>query len=333
MTPPGQLTPHNRSPLHLVGRFDQLFTGAERELPDLAAGLRNRRPVAMWSDVPPHPAYAAQGVRQIQPFAGAMPRGGTVLIGGVHVNLGQWLAHARPSRVVLRYNLPNHERLFDVIEQVRGMTGLEPELQFCSHALQLAVSLPGQVEVSLIDLGPFLAGPVARPARPFTIGRASRDVPEKHHADDPALYRMLAAQGFRVRILGGSCLAPQLQGVPGIELLPAGAEEVAAFYRTLDVFFYRTGQFAEPYGRVVFEAMASGLPVVASTVGGYAEFIAGSEAAVLVPPQSQEQAYDALCLLADDAPLRLRMGRAGRLRAIDLHGDAAVDEALGFYSA
>ena len=57
--------------------------------------------------------------------------------------------------------------------------------------------------------------------RPFTVGRVSRDALDKHHPEDPALYRMLASRGLRVRIMGGTCLASALVGVEGVELLPA----------------------------------------------------------------------------------------------------------------
>lgn len=318
------------SPLHLIGSFTDPYTGAERELPDLADCIGTRRKVMLWSDMPPHPAYAKLGVRAIRPFAGQVPKGGMLLLGGVHVGLGIWLRHARPERIALRYNLARHERLYEVYSQLRDETGVEPELLFVSHALQLGAGLPGSIERSLIRLEPFLSEPVARPDRPaFTIGRASRDTPEKHHRDDVALYRMLAARGWRIRILGGTCLAPQLAGVPGVELLPAGAQDVAAFYRTLDAMFYRTGGFNEAYGRVVFEAMASGLPVVAAAVGGYAECIAHGVNGFLV--KSQEEALNTLEMLAPDRSLRERVGQAARLRAQELHGNQAIEAQLQFF--
>ncbi|MCJ0763587.1 glycosyltransferase [Variovorax terrae] len=320
----------SKTPLHLLGKFSSPFIGAERELPDLAQCLAGRRETVLWSDAPPHPAFSAHGVRVIRPFAQDFPKGGMLLMGGVHVPLGIWLHHCRPERVALRYNLPQHERLFSLIEHVRAVTGVEPELLFASQALQLSVGLPGVVEPSLIRLDAFLKTPVERPDRGvFTVGRASRDVPEKHHAEDAALYRMLAAHGVRVRIMGGTCLASQLAGVAGIELLPTGAEEVSSFYRTLDAVLYRTGAFYEPYGRVVFEAMASGLPVVAASTGGYAEFLTQEQDGFLF--RTQEEAFNLLMRLAADRPLRERVGHAARQRATALHGAEAIEAMLQFY--
>ena len=316
--------------LHMVGRFDDPHTGAERSLPDLADALQGRRETALWSVVPPHPMFAARGVRVIDGEQGAGPTGGSLLISGVHVRLDDWLDRAAPAQVILRYNLPNHLRLFDAIARIREATDRDPDLVFVSRAMQQSVALPGRVEPSLIRLDRFLQVPVRRPARPLTVGRLSRDVIEKHSPDDVALYRSLAARGFRVRVMGGTCLQGALGSVPGLELLPAGAADAADFLASLDVFFYRTGSFIEPYGRVVLEAMASGLPVVVAANGGFAEQIHPGQDGVLV--QTQEQAMSALLALAADETQRHRMGEAARATALRAHGPAAFEAIVENYT-
>lgn len=318
--------------VHLVGYFDDPYAGAERELFVLAGLLARSRSVQLWSVVPPHRWYLAQGVRAVQPFAGQFPRNGVLLWGGAHVAPGIWLPHARFDRVILHCNLASYARLFALVEALREATALEPELVFASQALRLTAGLPGRVVYSLMDIAPFLQAARARlpsAGRPLTVGRISRDAPDKHHPQDPLLYRMLAARGWRVRIQGGTCLAAQLAGVAGVELLPAGAEEAVDFYQTLDVFFYRTGATVEAYGRVVAEAMASGLPVVAGSQGGYAEIVLPGETGFLVG--SQEEAWDALQHLAGHAPLRQAMRQAAMRQAERLHGDAAIATALDAY--
>jgi glycosyltransferase involved in cell wall biosynthesis len=165
----------------------------------------------------------------------------------------------------------------------------------------------------------------------FTVGRVSRDTLEKHHQDDPALYKMLAAYGMRVRIMGGTCLLPALAGVPGIELLPAGALPVAEFYNGLDAMLYRTGVQTEPYGRVVFEAMASALPVVAGAHGGYAQYIEQGRDGLLV--RTQEEALEAVRTLAAKPELCQSLGAAARAKAIALHGGQAVETLVQYYLA
>ena len=316
--------------LHVLGNFSDPYTGAERELPDLAAALQGRRDCVLWSVAPPHPVYAAQGVRLLDAANGQFPRGGMLLLGGVHLGIGEWIREARPERVAMRYNLPQHERVCRMAAYLELMTGLQPELLFCSRMQQRSVGLPGRFEASLIRLAPFLAVPFQRPTgRPFTVGRASRDVLEKHHPDDVGLYRLLAARGVQVRIMGGTCLAPWLTGVPGIELLPVGAMPVQDFFASLDTFVYRTGGFNEPYGRVVFEAMATGLPVVVADSGGFADEVTpGHDGFVFA---TREQAFDALTRLQAEPDLRARMAVAARDTAVRLHGDAAIEANLAFY--
>ncbi|MBP7566570.1 MAG: glycosyltransferase family 4 protein [Burkholderiaceae bacterium] len=318
------------TPLHLVSRFQEPHAGAELELPDLADALAGRRECRLWSVDDPHPVYVARGVRRLDVQRGDSPVGGMLLLGGVHVALGPWLEDGRFERIAVRYNLPLHERLLRMIARIRHATGLDPELLFVSEVMRSALALPGRIEPSFIALPPYLSIPVARPpGRPFTVGRVSRDVLEKHHPDDVILYRLLASTGAQVRIMGGTCLAPWLDGVEGIELLPAGAEPVAAFNASLDTFYYRTGGMFEPYGRVVFEAMASGLPVVVSRQGGFADGIDDGESGLLF--DTQEEAWDALTSLRADPGLRLRMGERARQKAQRLHGDEAVQALLDFY--
>ena len=303
----------------MLGCFDDPFTGAERELLDLSRMIAWRRPVQLWSSVPPHAFYAGQGVQGLQAFANFFPKAGTLLIAGVHVVLGPWLKYAHLDRVIVLYNLVRHERLFAMLQSLRDLTNCEPELVFVSRALQLSTGLPGRVMSSFIDIEPFLQVSRSIPSnRPFTVGRISRDIPEKHHDQDPSLYRMLAAQGVRVRVMGGTCLAAELRGVENVELLPSGSHGVADFYQSLDVFFYRPGAWVEAYGRVVLEAMASGLPVVADDAGGYAELIRPGVTGWMV--RSQEEAFDTLMALFRQPLLAHHTGLRAREDAVARHG-------------
>lgn len=310
---------------HMVGCFDDPFSGAELELLAIADLLAKHRRVELWSVVAPHSSFAQRGVKQIQPFARQFPHAGVLLWGGAHVPPDLWLKYTHFERIVLQCNLGSFERFFALIEVMRGAAKTEPELVFVSRALQLTAGLPGRVIYSPINIEPFLQAGRNRQAidRPLTIGRASRDAPDKHHPQDAMLYRLLAAKGWRVRIMGGLCLAAQLEGVEGVELLPVGAEDMVDFYQSLDIFFYRTGTTVEAYGRVVVEAMASGLPVVAGNIGGYAEVVTESGGGILVA--SQEEAWDALDRLATSASERKSMSFGGIRHAVLLHGEGARD--------
>ena len=316
---------------HMVGYFDDPFAGADLELLAIADLLAKHRRVELWSVVMPHSNFAHRGVKQIQAFTRQFPHQGVLVWGGAHVPPDLWLKYTRFERIILQCNLASFERFFALIELMRDVAKLEPELVFVSKALQLTAGLPGKVVYSPINIEPFLQAGQKRmmPRRPLTIGRASRDAPDKHHPQDAMLYRMLAAKGWRVRIMGGMCLAAQLEAVEGVELLPAGAENMIDFYQSLDIFFYRTGTTVDAYGRVVAEAMASGLPVVVGNIGGYAEVVMEGGCGFLVA--TQEQAWDALECLASSPETRKSMGTAAMQQAEHLHGKSACELLLGSY--
>jgi glycosyltransferase involved in cell wall biosynthesis len=73
----------------------------------------------------------------------------------------------------------------------------------------------------------------------------------------------------------------------------------------------------------VLEAMAAGLPVVASRVGGLAELVVDGETGILVPPGDIPALSAALGDLVDDRELRRKLGAAGRARA-EAHFDLAA---------
>ena len=66
---------------------------------------------------------------------------------------------------------------------------------------------------------------------------------------------------------------------------------------------------------VITEAMASGLPVVSTTVTGIPEMVVPGETGLLVAPENAEALADAIQQLATDPAQRERMGKAGRARA------------------
>jgi glycogen synthase len=70
----------------------------------------------------------------------------------------------------------------------------------------------------------------------------------------------------------------------------------------------------EPYGIVLTEAMAAGIPIVASRVGGIPEVVAEGENAFLCPPNNPTELAAALTRLAVDRSLRQRFSDAGVAR-------------------
>jgi glycosyltransferase involved in cell wall biosynthesis len=80
----------------------------------------------------------------------------------------------------------------------------------------------------------------------------------------------------------------------------------------------------EPFGLVAAEAMAAGKPVVASAVGGLAELVQDGITGIHVPPGDVAALRNALERIVADAPLRARLGAAGRERAQAYSSDVVV---------
>jgi glycosyltransferase involved in cell wall biosynthesis len=84
-------------------------------------------------------------------------------------------------------------------------------------------------------------------------------------------------------------------------------------YAMMDIVVLPSAQ-PEPFGGVVMEAMAIGLPVIATNIGGSLDQVAEGVTGFLVPPADPSALAEKIELLANDPELRRRMGAAGRER-------------------
>jgi glycosyltransferase involved in cell wall biosynthesis len=91
--------------------------------------------------------------------------------------------------------------------------------------------------------------------------------------------------------------------------------ELARLFRAADVFVLPTLSDAAPL--VLGEALAAGLPVVATRVGAVPELAVDGETGLLVPPGDADALVAALRTLVDDAPLRRALGRRARALAVE----------------
>lgn len=99
------------------------------------------------------------------------------------------------------------------------------------------------------------------------------------------------------------------------------SEDKSAFMQRLDVFVLPT--LAEGTPNSIIEAMAHGLPVIASAVGGIPDLIT-AETGILVPPGDADALAEAILSLASDPEARARIGRAARARYEELFSPHVV---------
>jgi glycosyltransferase involved in cell wall biosynthesis len=88
--------------------------------------------------------------------------------------------------------------------------------------------------------------------------------------------------------------------------------EIAERYRSAAVFVFPSRDEGMP--NVVLEAMASGLPIVATAIAGNEELVLDGENGFLVPPDDALALTTALTRIVADTAMRERMGRASRER-------------------
>ena len=156
------------------------------------------------------------------------------------------------------------------------------------------------------------------PPRIVTVGRLAAP------KDPLTLVRALPALGGRpysLAFVGGGRDQPHVEeelrarGLTERVALLGDRDDVPALLAGADVFVLASRSEGAPLS--ILEAMAAGLPVVASDVGGVAELVADGETGVLVPAGEPDALARALARLLDDGALRERMGAAGRARARD----------------
>jgi L-malate glycosyltransferase len=166
------------------------------------------------------------------------------------------------------------------------------------------------------------------PHASLVLGLLGQISPHKGHDDAVEALRLLGP-GFRLIIAGrgeSKYVRRLEQKAAGLPMKLAGFVSLPKFFEMIDILLVPSWE--EPFGIVVLEAMASGIPVIASAVGGPAEIIRPGEG-VLVPPRDPRAMAKAIRSLE---PVRDSVAHEARLRVekeFDIRN--AIPKVEGFY--
>ena len=106
--------------------------------------------------------------------------------------------------------------------------------------------------------------------------------------------------------------------------------DVARFYRSATLLV--NPSLSEAFGMSVIEAMAGGLPVVTTRVGGMTEVVAGGNVGRLVPPNDADALAATLVELLADRDAHTAMRAAGPAHAARYDWDAVTATLAGHYA-
>jgi len=157
------------------------------------------------------------------------------------------------------------------------------------------------------------------PRLPLTIGACGRLVQSKGFQDLLAAFAVLPRQRFRLLIKGEGWFRETLEeqietlGITQRVSWQPWSAEISSFYSALDVFCCPSRE--EPFGFVMIEAMAHGVPVVATATDGGTAIVRHGQTGLLVPPRDIPAMREALMLLGNDEALRHALGCAARREA------------------
>lgn len=225
----------------------------------------------------------------------------------------------------------------DTLALERELARASDRLVACSRAVAVHVAERVGVAGADIDVVPngvqaphFAGGDAARaraafglPAGVPVVGVVGRLSEQKGQEDFLHAARAIRRAWPEARfVLAGSAddagLRARLEALAAHEALAGAVHflghvgDMAALYAALDVLAAPSRW--EGFGLMLVEAMAAGLPIVATRVGAIPE-VAGERAAVLVPPRDADALAAAVVALLADPARRQAMAEAGRSQA------------------
>ncbi len=234
--------------------------------------------------------------------------------------LAEELRHERGSTRLLLANLSRLERA-----NARRAPLVLATSDYARRSIQQHYGVPS-ARIRLVPEGIDLDGwqrtltQMTMPRDPFRVLCVARQYPRKRVADLLYAFKQVHTREPRVRltIVGAGPEHTRLRSLAHVLGLGSVVYFTGALPDERDVvaWFGRSAVFCLPsvqegFGMVLLEAMASGLPVVATTAGAVPEVVPQHQAGILVPPRDPAALAAALLELLQQPDLRAAYGAAG----------------------
>lgn len=239
-----------------------------------------------------------------------------------HSSLGARLLTLAQRTTLAQYNLVWATSPF-LERSLTNIYGVQPS---AIHALPNLIELSSQASVAKPSKAESVALLVARLVPSKGIEVAIRAMAELR--EHPVQLRIVGegAAGYEKSLRD---LVTSLGVQPRVTFVGAlAAAQLDAEYAAADLFVLPS--WYEAFGIVLVQAMAAGLPCVASDVGGIPSVVRDGETGLLFPAGDCSALAAAMRQLADE-PLRRRLGEQGRSEAQRFDLQARLDDLLAMY--
>ena len=134
----------------------------------------------------------------------------------------------------------------------------------------------------------------------------------------PVLLRLAKVRNFKLIVMGDANF--NIDGLQQIQALDWSEEIELKTLQSFDIGLYPLPDEPWVHGKSGLKAlqyMALGIPAIATAIGANYRVIEHNVSGVLV--NTEDEWYNALCKLIDDAAYRKRLGTAGRLRVVEYY--------------
>jgi glycosyltransferase involved in cell wall biosynthesis len=252
-----------------------------------------------------HTPYVALGARTLS----------TRRLRIVHTEHNTWQHYRFPTRWANRLTYPRNSAVIAVSHAVAAsirpvpIARTWPSVRVIHHGAELSASCPSTPEArerARVALG--------LPERGLVVGTVGNFTPKKDHRTllEATARATLHHRGFRLVLVGSGPLERELRdaarslGLMDRVVFTGSRDDVAELLPAFDVFALSSRY--EGLSISLLEAMAAGLPCVATSVGGVPEVVTDGEEGLLVPARDPAALGDALSILLHNPEFRNAAG-------------------------